>query len=281
MSEPVFDVAFAASRDAASRCRFSGALMKAYRIGRLRRYVLRLAKELEGGEFFSLTLRDILLKYHRVEVGRYTYGGCLTPGYLPAGSRVGNYSSVSSYMRIYRRNHPTDRLSQHPLFFNKLVGMLKQDSIEAVEDNPLMIGHDVWIGHQTVITPNCRKIGDGAIVGAGSVVTRDVEPFSIVAGNPAKFIKKRFSEDVEEAIRKSEWWLQPISELAKYESAFLGPATAQSLEQLIKLGAPPEQPGGGRWFRRRVVDVDAGFGVGATKLWEPPGEFARRQDEEL
>jgi len=220
--------------DSHSRCRLSPYLVRAYKIPFLRSLVLKVVRRLEGGRFFSQTLRDILLVHHGVRVGPYSYGGCVIPGYLPRGTQVGNYSSVSSFMRIYRRNHPFDRISTHPMFFNKGVGLLNEDSIAGIESNPLLIGHDVWIGHETVITPKCRVIGDGCVIGAGAIVTRDVEPFTIVGGNPAKLIRRRFSEDVEKALRESEWWLQPISRLQAHLSHFVQTASFENVDGLRK-----------------------------------------------
>ena len=68
-----------------------------------------------------------------------------------------------------------------------------------------IIGNDVWIGRESVIMPGV-KIGDGAIIGAYSVVTKDVPPYSVAGGNPAKFIKKRFDEELIELLLKIKWW---------------------------------------------------------------------------
>ena len=71
---------------------------------------------------------------------------------------------------------------------------------------PLEVCHDAWIGSQTVITPGCRRIGLGSIVGAGAVLVRDVPDFAVVGGVPACVIKMRFSDETCERIRNSEWW---------------------------------------------------------------------------
>ena len=74
----------------------------------------------------------------------------------------------------------------------------------------LCVGNDVWIGHGVTIVSSCEKIGNGAVIGAGSVVTKDVPPYSIVTGVPAKVIKYRFSEEIINALEDSCWWkLQP------------------------------------------------------------------------
>ena len=77
-----------------------------------------------------------------------------------------------------------------------------------------VIGNDVWFGRNCVVMPGV-KIGDGAIVAAHSVVTKNVEPYSVVGGNPARFIKKRFDDELTELLLRFEWWDLPPDELAK------------------------------------------------------------------
>jgi acetyltransferase-like isoleucine patch superfamily enzyme len=96
-----------------------------------------------------------------------------------------------------------ERLSMHPFFYNSVLGTIPSDSIQ---DRPLTIGHDAWIGANAIITPGCDTIGIGAVVGAGSVVTKSVPDFAIVAGNPAKLIRYRFDAKAQEQILRSNWW---------------------------------------------------------------------------
>ncbi|MBX3352660.1 MAG: CatB-related O-acetyltransferase [Phycisphaeraceae bacterium] len=205
-----------------------------YGYERLRPLAVRLAIKREGGKFFSKTLRDFFRVHHGVEIGEYAYGGCFKPDYLPRGTVVGRYASVSSFMRVYRRNHPIDRLSQCPIFYHKKVGLVTSDSIDSVEDNPLRIGHDSWIGHEVVITASCKIIGDGAIVGAGAVVTKNVEPFTVVAGNPARVIRRRYPPDVERAVIESRWWERSVVELVKHPDMLVRTLAAEDLTPLIE-----------------------------------------------
>jgi virginiamycin A acetyltransferase len=77
-----------------------------------------------------------------------------------------------------------------------------------------IIGNDVWIGQNATILPGTR-IGDGAIIGAESVVGSDVEPYTIVAGNPAKVIRKRFDDELIAMLLKLKWWDLPVEEIMK------------------------------------------------------------------
>lgn len=160
-------------------------------------------------------------KYYRVGIGIHSYGPCLAPGRLPQGTVVGNYCSLAAGMQVLRRNHPVDRISQHPFFFNAAAELLERDTITAVAENRLTIGHDVWIGQNVLIAPGCRTIGDSAVVAAGAVVTADVPPFAIVGGIPAKLLRWRLPEEHREVWLRSEWWLQPITELARFLPAFV------------------------------------------------------------
>ena len=138
-------------------------IIGAYRIIFLRRLCLAIVRRVEGGEMHSDTLRCLLRNFHIVTVGRYSYGDCLVPGLLPPGTSVGNYCSVAEGLRVFRRNHPASHLSQHPFFYNAELGLLDEDAIEQIQDNPLTIGHDVWIGAGVTILPGCKNIGNGAI----------------------------------------------------------------------------------------------------------------------
>ena len=140
----------------------------------------------------SLTWRRILQSYHKVEIGRYSYGDILRPGVVPPGSSVGAYCSVGTDLIIRRRNHPVNRAILHPFFYNAALGLLKRDTIPQDRDNPLYIGHDVWIGDRVTILSGCQNIGNGAVIAAGAVVTHDVPAYAMVGGVPAKLIRMRF-----------------------------------------------------------------------------------------
>jgi virginiamycin A acetyltransferase len=184
-----------------------------YRWPRLRPYVQRLCLRLEGGPMYSVTWRQILSATHGVEIGRYSYGDILKPGLLPPGTRVGNYCSVGTGLIVRRRNHPIDRIVLHPFFYNSRLGLLARDMIEDDRDNPLTIGHDVWIADRVTILPGCRQIGNGAVIAAGAVVTRDVPAYGIVGGTPARLMRMRFDETRIAWIESSQWWTLALAQM--------------------------------------------------------------------
>lgn len=204
-------------------------------IKRGRRSFLKLVCALDGGVLYSRDFRRILFDYHGVELGLYSYGNPLFQGVFPTGSRIGRYVSLADGLEVFRRNHPISRLSTHPFFYNSRLGIMRSDSIERVADNPLSIGNDVWIGSRVTLLPGCSCIGNGAIVGAGSVVTRDVEPYSVVAGNPARVIRSRFPVDLINSIEESAWWTLEIESLQAHLPIFLKNLTADPDKDLSTL----------------------------------------------
>lgn len=101
-----------------------------------------------------------------------------------------------------------------------MFGWVKKDPRERTK---LTIGNDVWIGANTIILPSCKNIGNGAVIAAGSIVTKDIPQYEIWGGDPAKFIKKRFSDDIIEKIEASRWWEIDRSELSKFAKYFNDP----------------------------------------------------------
>ena len=199
--------------DAAGKSRFGGLLRRLYALRRLRQITQRLCLRLEGGAMYSATWRHILRTHHGVDVGRYSYGDVLRPGALPRGSIVGAYCSTGTGLIVRRRDHPLDRPFLHPLFYNSALGLLQRDSIPLEQENPLTIGHDVWIGDRVTIVGGCRQIGNGAVIGAGAVVTRDVPPYAVVGGVPSRLIRMRFDPARVAEIEASRWWEHDIATL--------------------------------------------------------------------
>lgn len=170
---------------------------------------IRLALQTEGGEFRSTTLREIFRRYHRVDVGMYSHGGCFVPHQFGPNTTIGRYSSIARTAFAATLNHPMDRKSMHGYFFNPNLGYADEER----EYDPLRIGNDVWLGHNSIIQPGVSSIGDGAVIGAGAVVAKDVPPYAVVVGNPGRVVRLRFSPETIEKLLAEKWWDKEIDEL--------------------------------------------------------------------
>jgi acetyltransferase-like isoleucine patch superfamily enzyme len=195
------------------RSALSSLLLAAYKREPLRRFCVKYCYKFEGGDFYSATLRDILTRYHGVTAGAYSYGEGLIPGSFPAGVTIGRYVSIAAGVLILLRNHPLNRLSTHPFFFNRHLGFIEKD---AMQFSRLEIGHDAWLGARAIVTPGCHRIGIGSVVAAGAVVTKDVPDFAIVGGNPARIIKFRFDVQTIDRVLASRWWERSVKDCAEF-----------------------------------------------------------------
>lgn len=166
---------------------------------------------LKRNEYESLPLRKWFGESFKVEVGLYSYG-CFDRGRFPARTRIGRYCSFAKTARILDANHPIQSISTHPFLYEKRFGVVSQDLIDPAW---IVIEDDVWVSHNATISPRCKHIGRGAIIGAGAVVTHDVPAYAIVAGVPAKLVRYRFAPELQEAIEASRWWELDRSELAR------------------------------------------------------------------
>jgi hypothetical protein len=122
---------------------------------------------------------------------------------------IGKFCSIAAHTRINPGNHPMERITQaHFTYRPSAYFDGEEDDLAFFDrrrDLAVTIGHDVWIGHGAIVLAG-RSVGTGAVVAGGAVVTRDVEPYTIVAGNPAKPIRRRFTEEVAARIERLAWW---------------------------------------------------------------------------
>lgn len=132
-------------------------------------------------------------------------------------SRIGKFCSIASMVRLNPGNHPMNRATQHHFTYRSEQFGLGEDDPQVFSSRrsrPVSVGHDVWIGHGAIILPGVN-IGTGAVVGAGSVIAKDIEPYTIVAGVPAKPIRERFSIRIQAALLRINWWDWSHEQLAQ------------------------------------------------------------------
>ena len=166
---------------------------------------------------FSITLREVLRDHYGVHAGPYSYGSLLVPGMADRHTTIGNYASIGPGVRRFGAAHPVDAASMHPFWYNPTLGMVGSES--DVERTSCVIGHDTWIGANATILPGCRRVGIGAVVGASSVVTRDVADFAIVVGNPARQIGERLTKKQRALLLDLTPWSLPPREARKVFNA--------------------------------------------------------------
>jgi len=172
-------------------------------MGALRTVVDRLRlRLLLRDEYESLPLRKWFSTSFAVDVGLYSYG-CFDRWRFPPRTRIGRYCSIAKTARILDANHPLEALTTHPYLYERRFGVVAEDRIDP---EWLVIEDDVWISHNAIISPTCKFIGRGAVIGAGAVVTHSVDRYTIVAGIPARVLRRRFSDDVIAAIEATRWW---------------------------------------------------------------------------
>lgn len=122
---------------------------------------------------------------------------------------IGKFCSIAAHTRINPGNHPMQRASQSHFTYRASAYFEDADDEAGFFDwrraSPVTIGHDVWIGHGAIVLAG-REIGTGAVVAGGAVVTKDVPAYTIVGGNPARPIRRRFPEAIADRLQALAWW---------------------------------------------------------------------------
>ena len=191
-----------------------------------RTLILGKGSEISFGSIFEGYNKVSHHAYVSGEMGRGSYVG----EYSTIVGKVGRYCSVGGHVTCLTSTHPTKQfVSTSPCFYSTLrqngMTYAKEqlfDEFPKIENTkyPVIIGNDVYIGYGAVIIAPV-KIGDGAVVAANSVVTKDVEPFTIVGGNPAKLIRKRFSDEEICFLSDFQWWNKDEDWIRTHSSLFV------------------------------------------------------------
>ncbi len=140
------------------------------------------------------------------EIGDYSYLIRQTEAWC---ATIGKFANIASHVRINATNHPVWRATLHHFVYR--AGDYFDDAEHEDEffawrrGNRVIIGHDVWIGHGATILPGVT-VGNGAVIGAGAVVSKDVVPYTIVGGVPARLIRERFDASLGERMLRLAWW---------------------------------------------------------------------------
>lgn len=143
------------------------------------------------------------VRFYRGKIGKYSYIGNNS---FVSDTDIGSFTSISTDCYIGGTSHPTDWVSTSPVF-HKWENIMKKNFARHEFEifKRTSIGNDVWIGNRVMIKAGV-KIADGAVVGMGSIVTKDIGPYEIWAGNPAKLIRKRFDDETITILEDMKWW---------------------------------------------------------------------------
>jgi phosphonate metabolism protein (transferase hexapeptide repeat family) len=129
-----------------------------------------------------------------------------------ADAAIGKFTAIANSVRIGAPNHPMGRASQHrftycPEYYEPTTTR-DREFFAGRRGDRVIVGNDVWIGHAAILLPGVT-VGDGAVIAAGAVVSRDVPPYTVVGGVPARPIRQRFPEAVAEKLQRIAWWDWP------------------------------------------------------------------------
>lgn len=169
-----------------------------------------------------------------MKVGKYTYGHNnirhIFQGEFPnVNLTIGNFCSIASNLTIYYGHgfHDSKAISTYPFGY---VTFGKEKFNFGKTNGDIVIGNDVWIGDNVTIMSGV-KVGDGSILGTNSHIIKDVEPYSIVGGNPAKLIKYRFSDETISKLLKIQWWNWDDDRISEFQKQLNG----YNIEEFIKI----------------------------------------------
>lgn len=165
-------------------------------------------------------------------VGRYSYCGY---GCTLLNCQIGRFCSIADGVSVGLNGHPVDWVSTSPAFYLGQKHTIHDDLAALSYDTTppeTVVGHDVWIGKNALLKAGIT-VGTGAVIGMGSVVTKDVPPYAVVAGNPARIIRMRFQPEVTERLLESHWWDLEPEKLKEFVPLMQDPETfLQKIEEI-------------------------------------------------
>ena len=139
------------------------------------------------------------------KIGKYSFIG-MNSYVDKSTASIGRFCSIAMGAKISLNNHPMEWVSTHPFTYAKKYGFVNENiSIEGISTKKTVIGNDVWMGANVTILAGVT-IGDGAVIGANALVTKDVEPYSVVNGTPARHVKFRFDPETIKKLQEIKWW---------------------------------------------------------------------------
>jgi virginiamycin A acetyltransferase len=191
-----------------------------------------------------------VIDHPRIDIGDFSYFGhldilddyaaFLAPYLFPLSPEklvIGKFCQIAHGVRFITSsaNHNMNGFSTYPFNNFTMTHETSMEDIKAMFNVPgrkadTVIGHDVWIGTEAMIMPGVT-IGDGAIIGARAVVAKDVEPYTIVGGNPARPIKKRFDDQTIQVLQAIQWWHWPVQKIEENIDAI----TSSDIEKLTQI----------------------------------------------
>jgi len=159
----------------------------------------------------------------KINIGRFTslWGPDVFVNASIYGISIGSFCSIAKNVSIQEGFHNSQLVTTYQVFKNIIKKPLPT---EVISKGPISIGHDVWIGANAIILSGVM-IGTGAIIAAGAIVTKDVPSYAIVGGNPAKFIKWRFPEELQKKIFATGWWDWSVEKIKEETAFFSTPAS--------------------------------------------------------
>ncbi len=154
---------------------------------------------------FSPPPKKLIERYPQYDIGKWSYGGLTVHARgVTTKLTMGAFCSIAPGVQVFLGGgHRMEWVTTYP--FSSLWESGKHISGHPTTKGDVIIGNDVWIGMESIIMSGVN-IGDGAVIGARSVVTKNVDPYTIVAGNPAKIIRKRFDEETISRLLNIKWW---------------------------------------------------------------------------